>query len=156
MTFKDILDRFAAAACAGDGTALAALFTEDGVYHDGFYGAFAGRAAIRDMLEGYFHRDARDFKWEMFDAVREDEIGYARYRFSFTSRLANADGRRVLFEGIARFRFRGELIADYDEVFDSGLAMAQLGFPAERIARSLAKRAEALRAAPESRPHLAA
>ena len=51
MSFPDLLARFTGAVEAGDGAALAALFTDDGVYHDTFYGAFQGREAIRDMLE---------------------------------------------------------------------------------------------------------
>ena len=41
------------------GTAFAELFTEDGVYHDVFYGAFAGRAKIaeHDRRLVLSHRD---------------------------------------------------------------------------------------------------
>jgi len=46
-----------------DGTAFAALFTEDGVYHDVFYGAFAGRAKIAGMIDDWFYRTATDFRW---------------------------------------------------------------------------------------------
>ena len=54
MSFARILRDFAAAAEVGDGASFAALFTEDGVYHDAFYGPFSGRAAIADMLSGLF------------------------------------------------------------------------------------------------------
>jgi hypothetical protein len=124
------------------------------VYHDGFYGAFKGREGIREMIEERFHRDAKDFKWDMLDPVRVGELGYARYRFSFTSKLAGADGRRIIFEGMSCFQFVGDEIRDYDEIFDSGLAMAQLAFPPERLAKSLARGAEELRAKAESGPHL--
>ena len=155
MEFPDLLQRFTAAVRAGDGAGLAALFTADGVYHDGFYGEFAGRDAIAEMIEERFHRDARDFKWDMLEPLRAGELGYTRYRFSFTSKLAGAEGVRILFEGMGRFRFAGELIVRYDEVFDSGLAMAQLGFAPERLAKILARKADELRAKPESAAHLA-
>ena len=51
-----------------NGTAFAELFTEDGVYHDVFYGAFAGRAKIAEMIDDWFYRTATDFRWDMHDA----------------------------------------------------------------------------------------
>lgn len=143
MDFRKLLDAFTAAVVAGDGKGLAALFTEDGVYHDGFYGAFAGHEAVREMLEERFHRDAGDFQWAMRDPVCNGRVGYAWYRFSYRPKVG--DGERVVFEGISRFRLEDGRIAHYDEVFDSGIAMSQLGFSPERIARSLAKRATAVR-----------
>lgn len=154
MDFSDLTARFCEAACTS-GAALAALFTDDGVYHDGFYGAFAGRAAIAEMIDGRFRRDARDFIWRMADPVREGDLGYARYTFAYTSTMAGSEGRRVVFEGIAQFHLAGDLIAEYREVFDQGLAMVQLGFPPERIARRLARAAAALRADPAAAPFLA-
>ncbi len=145
MTFESMLNVFCHAVETGDGKALAALFTVDGVYHDGFYGAFRGRDAIAEMLTDRFHGDARDFLWEMNNAVRSGDVGYASYRFSYTSRLAGADGRRVIFEGIGRFRFAGDLIESYDEVFDASIAMVQLDFAGDRIARRATRVATALR-----------
>lgn len=154
MEFDAILDQFSAAAARGDGARLAALFTPEGVYDDGFYGTFSGRDAIRAMIEERFHRDAEDFQWAFRDGVRGGDVGYARYLFSFTSRLPGAEGRRVLVEGVSCFHFAGAAIRRYDEVFDSGIAMAQLGFPPRRIAKSLARRAEVLRERPEAASHL--
>ncbi len=154
MDFETLLERMTATARAGDGAGLAALFTEDGVYHDGFYGAFEGREAIRLMIEERFHRDAESFTWEMSEPLRGGELGYARYRFGYTSRLAGSVGRRVVFEGMSRFRFQGDEIERYDELFDSGMAMAQLGFAPERIAKLLERQAAALRARPDMKPHL--
>ena len=50
MTFRfpELLAQFTDAVAAGDGTALGALFTDDGTYTDTFYGAFTGRDAIRE------------------------------------------------------------------------------------------------------------
>ncbi len=146
MEFEALLERFAAAARAGDGKALAALFTEDGVYHDCFYGAFEGRAAIREMIEERFHGAAERFLWELDEPVRAGQVGYARYRFSFTSTLEGSEGRRVIFEGMSCFHFAGDLVSRYDEVFDTGIAMAQLGFAPERMARFLGRKARELHA----------
>jgi len=141
--FAAIVTAFTRAVEAGDGAGLAALFTEDGVYHDGFYGAFAGRSAIADMLDAHFHGAARDFRWEMRDLLADDAQGYARWRFSYVSTLPASDGRRVVFTGISRFDLEGGLIRRYREVFDRGTALAQLDFAPERIKRGLVRWAAA-------------
>lgn len=146
QAFAALLARMTDAICRGDGAAAAACFTPDGAYHDGFYGEFAGREAIARMVTGLFHGNARDFVWEIDEPCAADGLGYAHYRFSYTATLAGAEGRRVCFEGIARCRLAGGLIAHYSEVFDRGVALAQLGFAPERIARSAAKAAAAQRA----------
>ena len=53
MTFRDLLTAFAAAVEANDGEGLASLFTEDGTYEDGFFGAHTGRPAIAAMLQRF-------------------------------------------------------------------------------------------------------
>ena len=151
--FASLLDDFAAAAVAGDGPRFAALFTEDGCYHDVFYGLFQGRAAIADMLENRFHRDAGNFRWDMHDPVRDGDIGYARYVFSYDSKLAGAEGRRGLFEGVSVLRFDGSLIRDYREVANVGPGLVALGFAPERIAKILGREARALAERPEARGH---
>ena len=140
--FEDLLKRFTGAVETGDGDALAAVFTADGVYHDNFYGAFQGREAIRDMLEGLFHRDAEGFLWDTFDPVFDGRIGYARWIFSYTSRMTESAGRRVVFEGMSCFTVEDGLIKSYDEVFSAGVALTQLGMAAERIQKILARQAQ--------------
>ncbi len=64
MALKTLLRGFAAGVEAGDGRGLAACFTckrQDSIYHDTFYGEFEGRAAIADMLENRFWRNAEGF-----------------------------------------------------------------------------------------------
>ena len=144
--FRAVLDRFTAAVEAGDGSALASLFAEDGVYEDGFYGASSGRAAIAAMLETKFWGHAEGFRWRMMEPVSDGRHGYARYVFSYRSKLPGVTGETVVFEGMSQFTFEGDLIRRYREVFETGVAMAQLRFPAERMAKSLERRAAALRA----------
>jgi ketosteroid isomerase-like protein len=151
--FTDLLRRFAAAVVANDGAGLGALFTPDGVYADEFFGAHQGRAAIAAMLQR-FHDTGRDYRWEFIDPVSDAATGYARFHFSFASRVPEAEGRPVLIDGISRFRFRDGLIQRYDEAFDRGVALVQLGFPAERIKRILEKAAAARAETPEGRSHL--
>lgn len=138
----------------GDGAAFAALFTEDGVYHDVFYGAFEGRARIAAMLTDWFHRDARDFRWDMHQPVFDGTTLYARYVFSFTSKLAGAEGRRAMFEGVSIMTIRDGLIAAYREVANPAPGLLDLGFPAERVARIMTREGAALKARPEASRHV--
>jgi len=153
VDFPALLSAFTAAVERGDGAALAALFTEDGVYDDGFYGPSRGRAAIERMLEEHFHGHARDFRWRMHDPVCNGNTGYAHWDFSYTSKLPGAEGRRIVFEGMSRFDLEGGLIRRYTEIFDIGIPLTQLGFPAERITRSLEKAAGRVRERHKGAPH---
>jgi len=152
-SFPDLLAAFAAAVVANDGAGLGVLFTPDGVYVDELFGAHHGRPAIAAMLQR-FHDTGRDYRWEFIDPVSDSSTGYARFRFSFASRLPECDGRPVVFEGISQFRFERGLIARYTEAFDRGVALVQLGFPAERIRRIVEKAATALIASPEAQAHI--
>jgi ketosteroid isomerase-like protein len=151
--FSQMLARFAAAVEANDGDGLAALFTADGVYEDGFYGAYTGAAAIAGMV-AHFHETGEDFRWEFVDPVSDGRGGYAHYRFSYRSKVAGAEGKPVAFEGISHFTLRDGKIARYCEVFDRGLALAQQGFAAERIKRIVEKAAARQNATPEFAAHL--
>ena len=153
MPFQDLVARFGAAAASGDGDRLADLFAEDGTYVDYFFGAYTGRAAIKGML-AHFAEGGRDFHWTFHDAVGNDTLGYASYRFSYTSTAPEANGARVTFEGIGKFELRDGKIARYSEVFDRGMALAQQNFAAERIAKIERKYAAALKADPAWKDHL--
>ena len=138
-SFAQLPAAFAAAVVANDGAGLGMLFTPDGVYDDGFFGAHRGRAAIAQMLQR-FHDTGGDYRWEWNDPISDGVTGYARFRFSYRSRLPECAGTPVSFDGISRFRFAPDgLIERYDEAFDRGVALVQLGFPAERIRRILEK-----------------
>jgi SnoaL-like protein len=153
-SFADLLAAFTRAVVANDGAGLGALFAEDGVYHDEFFGAHRGRAAIAAMLQR-FHDTGSDYRWDFFEPVSDGNTGYARFRFSYRSTLPESAGKPVLFEGISRFRLAANgLIAHYDESFDRGVALVQLGFPAERIRRIVEKAAASQNATPEARTHL--
>ena len=151
--FADLMNVFAAAAIAGDGTRFSQLFTEDGVYHDVFYGEFRGRAAIADMLENRFHRDADNFRWDMHDPVRDGAVGYVRYVFSYDSKLAGCEGRRGLFEGVGILGLDGDLIRSYREVANVGPGLVALGFAPERLSKILGRAARELAGRPEAAGH---
>ena len=152
MSFAALITAMTQAACRGDGAAVAACFTADGVYHDCFYGAFQG-PAIATMIEDYFHRDARDFRWDLHDIVDDGRTGYARYVFSYESTLANASGRRGMFEGVSICELRDGRLASYREVANSAVGLHVLGFPPERIAKLLAREARELAERSEAAGH---
>ncbi|HJM50399.1 MAG TPA: nuclear transport factor 2 family protein [Alphaproteobacteria bacterium] len=155
MDFSDQIREFCAAVEAGDGGRLAALFTEDGVYDDLFYGAFAGRPAIAAMYHDLWCRDGERFCWEMEDVVADGRLGYARYYFSYTSKMAATPGRRVYFEGVACFRLQGGLIERYEEVVRTGECLTNLGLEPEKLLRVAAKWSERQNAGERALRHLA-
>jgi len=140
--FAALLVRLGNAATAGDGCAFAALFTEDAIYHDYIYGPHAGRAAIADMLENFFHRDAADYHWQFYDPVVSGDLGYARSLSRFVSTIPEFQGKRVVIDGISRFRLRDGLIAEYFESVNGGVAMAQLGVAPERMEKVMRRWAD--------------
>jgi uncharacterized protein (TIGR02246 family) len=153
MDFTKLVNGFATAAAAGDGDALADLFTPDGTYDDYFFGPHTGREAIKRML-AHFAEGARDFRWEFHDPVQAGNLGYAAYRFSYTSTHPDANSARVVFDGIGRFELDGDRIRRYSEVFDRGMALAQQAYAPERVSRILQRYAAALKASPKWKRHL--
>ena len=101
MEFSEIVKTFTTSVENNDGEKLASLFTVDGIYDDYIYGEFKGRRNIAMMLPTHFHRDAKNFSWEMYDLLSNDSKGYARYRFSFTSTLAGSENLKVAVPGLS-------------------------------------------------------
>src|SRR6187399_1417383 len=116
MDVAAFLRRFCDSVEQRDGQGFAALFAEDGVYHDVFYGAFEGRAKIADMIHDWFYRTAEDFRWDMHDPVSDGTTLYARYTFSYRSTLPEAQGARAMFEGVSIMKLHDGKITEYHEV----------------------------------------
>jgi len=154
MNISAMLRSFCDAVERRDGKAFAALFTEDGVYHDVFYGAFKGHDKIAEMIDDWFYRTATDFRWDMHAPVFEGEMLYARYTFSYRSNLPEASGARAMFEGVSIMRLRAGRIAEYHEVANTAPAFVDMNFAPERIAKIAAKQGAALKARPEMARHL--
>ena len=70
MDATKLLRTFCDAVEQRNGKVLAELFTEDGVYHDVFYGAFEGRAKIAALIDDWFYRTATDFRWDRSATAR--------------------------------------------------------------------------------------
>ena len=154
MTISAMLRTFCDAVERRDGKAFAELFTDDGVYHDVFYGAFEGRAKIAEMIGHHFYRTAADFRWDMHAPVCDGETLYARYTFSYRSLLPEAKGARAMFEGVAIMTLRDGFITEYQEVADTAPAFVDMNFAPERIAKIAARQGAALKARPEMQRHL--
>jgi hypothetical protein len=153
--FAALLDGFTRSAESGDGARFARHFTGDAVYHDYIYGPHRGRDEIAHMLQGLFHRDATDYRWEMFDPVFDGRQGYAWSLSSFTSTIPQFAGKRVVIDGMSRFVIRDGLIAEYRESVNGGVAMVQLGVEPERMAKVFSRWAGWLGDRPETRDYLA-
>ena len=138
-----------------NGKALAELFSEDGVYHDVFYGPFEGRAKIAELIDDWFYRTATDFRWDMHTPVSDGQTLYARYTFSYRSLLPEAKGARAMFEGVAIMTLRAGRIAEYHEVANTATGFVDMNFAPERIVKIVARQAAALKARPEMKRHLA-
>jgi uncharacterized protein (TIGR02246 family) len=155
MNTEQLLRAFCDAVEQHNGKAFAELFTEDGVYHDVFYGAFKGRPDIAKMIDEVFYRTATDFRWDMHSPVTDGKTLYAHYTFSYRSTLPEAKGARVMFEGVAMMKLRDGKILEYHEVANTAPAFVDMNFAPERIAKIFAKQGAALKARPEMRRHLA-
>jgi ketosteroid isomerase-like protein len=153
--FAKLLGDFTASAESGDGVRFAGHFTEDAVYYDYIYGPHRGRAEIAHMMQNLFHRDAADYRWEMFDPVFDGEMGYAWSLSSFTSKIPEFAGRHVVIDGMSRFLVRDGLIAEYRESVNGGVAMVQLGVEGARMAKVFSRWAAWLKERPETVAYLA-
>ena len=154
MQFAALLDEFCAAVKAGDGPRFARLFTDDAVYHDVFYGPHAGREAIAEMLEGRFHRDARNFEWQMIAPVDDGRVGYARWVFSYDGATPHTEGKRIVMAGVGLFELRDGLIARYEDFVKSGEVLLRMGFPPDKLYRVLERNVAEQDERDEVRAHL--
>jgi ketosteroid isomerase-like protein len=153
MDTSALLKKFCSAVERRDGKAFAELFSEDGVYHDVFYGAFKGRQKIAEMIDDWFHRTAREFRWDMFRPVSDGKMLYAYYTFSYVSTLPEAKGKRVGFDGVSIMTISDGKIVEYREVANSSMGLLEIGFAPERVAKILGKEAAHIKARPEWARH---
>jgi hypothetical protein len=66
----------------------------------------------------------------------------AEWSFSYTvsEAVPRSAGRRVAFRGMSLFELRDGRIAEYREYADTGVALLQLGFEPEALAKVLRRR----------------
>jgi steroid delta-isomerase-like uncharacterized protein len=120
---------------------LVACFTPGGSYVDTFFGPHTGTAALRAMFERMF-REGRDYSWKMDVLVESRDAAAAEWTFSYvvSDAIPRSAGRRVGFRGVSVFELEGGRVARYREYFNEGVALLQLGFKPESIAKVLARK----------------
>ena len=136
-----IVKEFEAAFNRRDVDALLACFTPGSTYRDALYGDHAGTTALRDMFEQMF-REGRDFAWRMDSIVETPAQAAAEWTFTYvvTEAVPRSAGRKIRLRGMSLFELEGGKIAAYREYVDTGVALLQLGFAPESLAKVLAKR----------------
>jgi len=136
-----IVERFADAFNRRDVEGLLGCFTVSGSYHDLFFGPHEGQPALREMFERMF-REGRDYQWRMDTIVTEAQRAAAEWTFGYTvgAAVPRSEGRRIRFRGMSLFELEGGRIAAYREYADTGVALLQLGFKPEALAKVLSKR----------------
>jgi len=136
-----LVQDFAKAFNARDVDGLLACFTDRASYTDNFYGEHHGRDGLRAMFERMFH-EGRDYAWRMDTIVETPASAAAEWTFSYvvTDAVPRSAGRKVRFRGMSVFELDAGRIARYREYFDTGVALVQLGFAPEAIAKVLGRR----------------
>jgi steroid delta-isomerase-like uncharacterized protein len=140
VTTMSVVRDFEKAFNRRDVDGLLACFTPDATYVDTFFGAHTG-PALGPMFERMF-REGRDYSWVMDTVVETNAAAAAEWTFGYvvTEAIPRSAGRRVRFRGMSLFELEGGRIARYREYFDEGIALLQLGFTPESIAKVLTRR----------------
>jgi hypothetical protein len=150
---RRIFRAFSDAVALHDGQRLARLFTEQGTYTDCFYGTATGREQIARLIDREFFGTADDFRWTFHDPVGSSELLYARYAFSYRSKVATAPASRVGFEGVAIVSLHGEQIASYREIANTGPMLASLGYASDHLRKILLRENQRVWSQPQFRSH---
>lgn len=124
-----------------DVDALLACFTERATYRDTFYGDHAGKDNLRSMFQRMF-REGHDYHWSMDVVVDSPTTSAAEWTFSYvvSEAVPRSAGRKIRFTGMSVFELEGGRITRYREYFDTGVALLQLGFAPDSMARVLQRR----------------
>jgi steroid delta-isomerase-like uncharacterized protein len=124
-----------------DVDALLACFTERASYRDNFYGDHAGKDSLRSMFQRMF-REGHDYHWSMDVVVESATAATSEWAFSYvvSESVPRSAGRKIRFSGMSVFELDGGRIARYREYFDTGVALLQLGFTPDSMAKVLQRR----------------
>ena len=136
-----IVHDFEAAFNRQDVDALVACFTPTGTYVDTFFGPHGGYAALRAMFQRMF-REGRNYRWTMEVVIDTPARAAAEWSFSYivSDAVPRSAGRAVSFKGMSVFELAGGKIAAYREYFNEGVALLQLGFKPDSMAKVLARK----------------
>lgn len=124
-----------------DVDALLACFTERASYRDNFFGDHAGKDGLRSMFQRMF-REGHDYQWSMTLVVDAPATSTAEWTFSYvvSEAVPRSAGRKIRFAGTSVFELESGRIARYREYFDTGVALLQLGFAPDAMAKVLQRR----------------
>lgn len=124
-----------------DVDALLACFTERATYRDNFYGDHAGKDSLRSMFQRMF-REGHDYQWTMNVVVDSPGVCSSEWTFSYvvSEAVPRSAGRKIRFTGMSVFELEGGRIVRYREYFDTGVALLQLGFAPDSMAKVLQRR----------------
>jgi steroid delta-isomerase-like uncharacterized protein len=136
-----IVRGFATAFNRQDVDALLGCFTERATYRDNFYGEHAGKDSLRSMFQRMF-REGHGYHWSMDVVVESPTTATAEWTFSYvvSEAVPRSVGRKIRFNGMSVFELEAGRIARYREYFDTGVALLQLGFGPDSMAKVLARR----------------
>ena len=83
---------------------------------------FKGRQKIAEMIDDWFHRTARATSAGTCTVpVSDGETLYAYYTFSYVSKLPEANGKRISFEGVSMMKLSVTARSpEYSEVANVG------------------------------------
>ena len=119
-----VLQRMMDGANAGDGVAVAALYTEDGVHEDVPAGVTAiGREEIA-VFVGEVTSQFRDVRLEPVLVHQSGDLAVLEYTFSGTHL---ATERPILYRGVLVFELDGTLIRRSADYYDLATVLGQLG-----------------------------
>ena len=153
MSMSALLRAFCDAVEQRNGAVFADLFTEDAVYHDAFYGAFAGRAKIAEMIDDWFYR-TNPFPLGHAYAGQRRRDALCALHLQLSLDTTRGRGTRAMFEGVAIMKLRDGRIAEYHEFANTATGFVDMHFAPERIANCAPRQAAALKARPETKRHL--
>jgi steroid delta-isomerase-like uncharacterized protein len=124
-----------------DVDALLACFTERASYRDNFYGEHAGKDSLRSMFQRMF-REGLDYVWSMDVVVESPAAATPEWTVTYvvSEAVPRSAGRKIRFNGMSVFELEAGRIARYREYFDTGVALLQLGFAADSMAKVLQRR----------------
>jgi ketosteroid isomerase-like protein len=87
-------------------------------------------------------REGLDYQWSMTTVVDSPTATTAEWTFAYvvSEAVPRSAGRKIRFNGMSVFDLEAGRIARYREYFDTGVALLQLGFTPESMAKVLQRR----------------
>ncbi len=136
-----VAHRFARAFNSRDVERVLEVFTPDAVYHDLFYGRFAGHPGLRELF-ARMYAEGTAHEWTMTQVAQSQTCTIGEWRFAFTlsDAVARGAGRTLRFTGVSVFDTREGRCHTYREYFDRTAALLAIGIAPASVAGIVARR----------------